>query len=82
MNDNAMMRSADQQSRYLLSVSQYLKALDLSPDVLAGVTAWLEAQTKWMATSEQGAQARAYGNNISVWYHALVRPAVAARAHD
>ena len=66
------LRQADAQCRYLLLVSRALPLLILPPDVRKGMTEWFKANLDFMATSEQGARARTYGNNITIWYHALV----------
>lgn len=48
--------------------------LRLSPNIDSGLIEWFKAHLNWIITSEQGARARAKGNNISIWYNALVRP--------
>ncbi|KAL1405923.1 hypothetical protein Q8F55_007603 [Vanrija albida] len=58
-------------SRYLILVSQALRVLQLPDDVSAGMKAWVGAQVAWIDSSKQGADARASGNNITDWLHAL-----------
>lgn len=58
--------------RYIILVDQALSVLQMPPDVQEGMRAWLQAQGNWMSQSQQGADARASGNNITLWYHAIV----------
>ncbi|EIW71319.1 hypothetical protein TREMEDRAFT_67696 [Tremella mesenterica DSM 1558] len=48
------------------------QAFVIAVKLLDDLKTWFRNHLDWMATSEQGAMARAYGNNITIWYHALV----------
>ncbi|ODN82209.1 hypothetical protein L202_02497 [Cryptococcus amylolentus CBS 6039] len=41
-------------------------------DVVDGMRSWLGVQVEWMKTSEQGEWAKNYGDNKTLWYHAIV----------
>ena len=34
---------------------------------------WMSRQVEWMSVSEQGKEIRAYGDNKTIWYYAIVR---------
>lgn len=63
--------------RYIVLVDQALTVLQLPQDLDQGMRAWVGAQAKWMAEGEQGKSARESGNNITLWYHAIVSASTA-----
>ncbi|RXK37503.1 hypothetical protein M231_05224 [Tremella mesenterica] len=58
--------------RYFVLISSTLTFLNIPQELLDDLRIWFRNHLNWITTSEQGAMARAYGNNITIWYHALV----------
>ncbi|ODO09707.1 hypothetical protein I350_01922 [Cryptococcus amylolentus CBS 6273] len=60
--------------RYLILVSQALVMVSpmIPGDVVDGMRSWLGVQVEWMKTSEQGEWAKNYGDNKTLWYHAII----------
>ena len=53
-------------------VTQCLPLLTLPADLDSALKDWFGRQVNWCRSSSQGEKARNYGNNITIWYHAIV----------
>jgi hypothetical protein len=71
-------------------VTQYVPLLTLPADLDTALRDWFGRQVNWCRSSPQGEKARNYGNNITIWYHAIVSlvhsvvitPAVLSQVND